>query len=491
MSPVNRTRRLIPRCILTTPACLSISHSLCSKLEAPTITAHQLADLQIGMCVELKHPRLFVPSVAELDLRNLRIESLSVHVDPTVLKKMDLSGCNALHNSDLHVCHASPQDATSQLLPDPWMRLCWVCDALPPICGPVSSSSLPQFKCTASLQCMDIDAATSTLNIGDSSSSSSSSSSSGRDCGDDDIPAVSVSVNSTRGVDLFGGIAAKRQYSVSEPIMTAFRIQPVLSSSSSSSASSSSSSHHFREKSMRVSSSSSSSSSALQPASSRSLAPDTMVESSDGRLAHDKSGTLMKRQSTINSERHPDSASVHGIMGNASKRRAEFGQSRNKSSAAVATLPFIVTESVGEEAGNLQTTSKEGAFRSATAVASVEFAPNNLAEEGMMSSSTNHSDMPVKVGSGGGAYGQAGGGGGKKRSLLDLKSHSDSDSPEYTRGKSAGSGQIRPDRSTLRRKQFYDYEVVICGTQLTAAAFPSLRPESIKGGGDPLNWGSF
>jgi hypothetical protein len=199
----------------------------------------------------------------------------------------------------------------------------------------------------------------------------------------------------------------------------------------------------------------------------------------------------MKRQSTINSERHPDSASVHGIMGNASKRRAEFGQSRNKSSAAVATLPFIVTESVGEEAGNLQTTSKEGAFRSATAVASVEFAPNNLAEEGMMSSSTNHSDMPVKVGSGGGAYGQAGGGGGKKRSLLDLKSHSDSDSPEYTRGKSAGSGQIRPDRSTLRRKQFYDYEVVICGTQLTAAAFPSLRPESIKGGGDPLNWGSF
>ena len=99
--------------------------------------------------------------------------------------------------------------------------------------------------------------------------------------------------------------------------------------------------------------------------------------------------------------------------------------------------------------------------------------------------------MPVRVGSGGGAYGQAGGGGGNKRSLREYESLSDSDSPPFARRKYVGTAKNSRDGAYFQQRKFFDYEVVICGTQLTAAAFPELRPESIKGGGDPLIWGDF
>ena len=47
----------------------------------------------------------------------------------------------------------------------------------------------------------------------------------------------------------------------------------------------------------------------------------------------------------------------------------------------------------------------------------------------------------------------------------------------------------KPPRETQKYPAF-NFEVIICGTRLTSAAFQELRPDCIKGGGSPLVWDS-
>lgn len=48
--------------------------SLCSGLCVPTVKCPRLRTLHLGMCVGLRHARLWVPHLASLDLRNLPME---------------------------------------------------------------------------------------------------------------------------------------------------------------------------------------------------------------------------------------------------------------------------------------------------------------------------------------------------------------------------------------------------------------------------------
>ena len=76
------------------------------------------------MCVGLRHPRLHVPSIIELDLRNLLVESLMLHINPSNLRKIDLSGCISLRDQDIHLCYESPR---IDFLAKSTRKLCWIC----------------------------------------------------------------------------------------------------------------------------------------------------------------------------------------------------------------------------------------------------------------------------------------------------------------------------------------------------------------------------
>jgi len=93
--------------------------SLCSGLESPTMTLSSLTTLELGMCVRLASPTLRVASLPLLDLRNLPIHSLELHRDPHVLRSIDLSGCFNLKAEHIHVVSLPVPDQDSLWLDAP------------------------------------------------------------------------------------------------------------------------------------------------------------------------------------------------------------------------------------------------------------------------------------------------------------------------------------------------------------------------------------
>jgi len=101
LSPCLKELRLMGCSRLTSPHIVAhrlvlLDLSLCSSLTSPCVACRELRGLQLGMGVALQRARLWLPACEALDLRNLPLRSVALHINGALFRTLDLSGCNAL-----------------------------------------------------------------------------------------------------------------------------------------------------------------------------------------------------------------------------------------------------------------------------------------------------------------------------------------------------------------------------------------------------------